>query len=226
MRHWISLVESAQSGAPTISFPFLLHVGSMDASHKRKDSHEGHGLSVSLHPRAWRRIARGWVSGDVWKLTKPNNQFLDYHKLSKKQRKAIVEWGMASGYIEPCATYRIAYFDGDLDEETYQEFDSREEAEAENEYLEGEITEHVDGFISTPKLAEYCNLSGHHYVNCLDFVALPWADEQGFDGVWWQDRYEPVNLSAPRGVIFPDRVHTFKAEPATDDDGKDDDEEW
>ena len=29
-------------------------------------------------------------------------------------------------------------------------------------------------------------------------------------GVWWSENYDPMNLSAPRGVILPDRLSYFK----------------
>ncbi len=40
----------------------------------------------------------------------------------------------------------------------------------------------------------------------LQSVLTVWAQEQGLDGVWWEDEYRPEVLSVPRGVIFPEKV--------------------
>ena len=40
----------------------------------------------------------------------------------------------------------------------------------------------------------------------MQAVATVWAQRAGLDGVWWEDTYAPERLSAPRGVIFPERV--------------------
>lgn len=216
------------SGAfPVGSFPFLLHVGSMDMSHKRVNSYEGAGLSFSFNPYAWQRIARGMVSGKIWKLTKPGNQFLDFHKLTKSQTKQIVAWGFEQGYIVPFTTYRVKYFDPDTERNTYTDFETREEAEEENEYLEGEVVESKDSFVSTAKLSRYCNFNNLTAINCTDYVAIAYAEfVLAIDGVWWNEVLDVVQLSAPRGVIFPARVASFKAELAGDDDVDDDEELW
>lgn len=209
MRHWINIVESAGS-FPVRSFPYLLHVGSLNPSEKRNDSHEGHGLSVSLHPDEWRQITGGYTNGDLHKLTKPSNQFLDYHKMTKKQKEVIKSWGFDNGYLEPVVTYRVTYFDDEMDEKVYTDFEDRESAEYENQEIGGTITEIKDGFKITPKLAQLCRLSGNHYINVLDFAVIAYTEQVlNLDGIWWNDRLDPQNYSAPRGVIFPNKVASF-----------------
>ena len=49
----------------------LYHVGTTDIKNKGKDSYEGKGLSVSICPTAWCKIAKIY-SSDVWEFKKPN----------------------------------------------------------------------------------------------------------------------------------------------------------
>jgi hypothetical protein len=69
----------------------LYHVGSLNVENKRDHSYEGAGLSVSTHPDAWRKIARGHVTGDTYQAVKPNNKFLNANRLSKNDKKEITD---------------------------------------------------------------------------------------------------------------------------------------
>jgi hypothetical protein len=188
------------------------------------DSHEGGGLSVSLHPQAWRSIARGWVGGELWAFTKPGNQFLDFHALTKATKTEIRRWGTQQGLIEPALTYRFYYFDDDLDEEVYQEFESRQEAEAEASEYDAPVKTINSGFVGTPALNARCKQSSSVLLNPWGFIAGLWAEDVlRVDGVWWEDRYSPQTLSAPRGMIFASRLTEWHAErtdqwPDEDDD--------
>jgi len=86
-------------GLPTTAFDAVFHVGTMDRVNKRAVNLEGNGLSVSLHPNVWRYMDRGWVNGDLWKLTRSGNVFLDIRAISDEQRSRIVDWGIAEGYV-------------------------------------------------------------------------------------------------------------------------------
>jgi hypothetical protein len=45
-----------------------------------------------------------------------------------------------------------------------------------------------------------------------DFALLAYAEDViGLDGLWWQDRYSPRRLSAPRGVIFSSRLSEWRS---------------
>jgi hypothetical protein len=213
-----------ESVAPKLlSFPILYHVGDMDPSGKRMDSHEGGGLSVSLHPRAWRQIARGWVGGDLWALTKPSNQFLDMHALTKSNKSEIRRWASEEGLIESALTYRFYYFDDEMDAEVYQEFDDKEEAEREAEVYDAPIKTINSGFIGTPTLNLRCKQSGSALLNPWGFIAGLWAEDVlQVDGVWWEDRLSPRSYSAPRGMIFASRLPEWRAERTLDWPDEDD----
>lgn len=224
MRRWISLVESA-SRAPTLTFPELYHVGSLNAEEKGNDSYEGAGLSVSVHPNAWRRIAR--IGGETWKVTKAGNQFLNYHETTPEQHAEMVKWAVKQGYAEPTTYWSVSYYDDEWDEERVFYCDSREEAEEEAEgYDTDQIEEHPNKLRGTEKLMQRCKVNKSHMQHPDHLIATVFADDVlGLDGVWWEDTFDPSRLSAPRGVIFPDKVASFhfeKAEQAFDASDEDD----
>src|SRR5271166_2856130 len=111
------------------SFKKLWHVGSMNPNDKRDDSYEGAGLSVSVNPEEWQEIAR--IGGDLWELTKAGNKFVNYHRLSKAQKQQIANWGVQNGYATPAELWRHSYYDDELEEWRYSDFDTKQKAEAE-----------------------------------------------------------------------------------------------
>lgn len=207
LRRLISIVENAQRGG-TISFPVLYHVGSMDSAKKGRGSYEGAGLSVSLHPATWCEIAP--LGERLFKLTKDNNQFLDYHDLGDEGYRTMVAWGIAHGYIEDSVVFRVPVYDSESDEWRYMTLLTREEAEYEKAEWDDDGNEprieEVHSQIGTAKLRDQCrqikiDLDPHQ------LLATIWADAAlGLDGVWFADNLDPLNLSAPRGVIFIDRL--------------------
>jgi 8-oxo-dGTP pyrophosphatase MutT (NUDIX family)/GNAT superfamily N-acetyltransferase len=200
------------------SFKKLWHVGDMNPKSKQPGSLEGSGLSVSVHPEDWMNIAE--IGGDTWELTKPSNRFLNFHRLSKPQRKQLAAWGIQNGYLTEVANaYRWVYWDSEAEEERYMEFPTQEEAEAEMEGMgEGGKVVPVKSiaYAGTDKLKQRTNNpSGDQTAVAFDLLVTVYAEEQlDCDGVWWEDTYDPANLSAPRGVIFPSKLKSWKARKA------------
>lgn len=209
----IKLSESVSTNWPTVSFEELYHVGTMDAADKRPGSLEGAGLSVSRHPFSWMEIARGQVNGEVWKLTKSGNQFLNFHKLNPEQRQVLTNWGIQHRFVQGGESFVLTYYDEDFEEDRKLEFDTQEEAAEEAVYLGADparIT-HVRGTLKpTPKLLSVTNKGTGDTLQLLSTIyveaMLP------FDGVWWADEFDPDRLSAPRGVIARNKVAEWKAE--------------
>jgi hypothetical protein len=206
-----------ETAAPlkTRTFRKLWHVGSMTATDKRADSYEGAGLSVSLHPNAWRRIARGFVGGDTYEMTKPGNVFLDAHKVGKRQEAQIRQWAIENGYAEAKAQYQVSWYDEEMDGRVAFVFDTREEAEAESdpEYNEDIIIKEIPtGMTGTQKLADRC-MQTRIDTSPLDLILTVYAEDvMGVDGVWFNDLHDPSRLSAPRGVIFQSKLASWTAE--------------
>jgi 8-oxo-dGTP pyrophosphatase MutT (NUDIX family)/GNAT superfamily N-acetyltransferase len=196
------------------SFKKLWHVGDMKAKSKGEGSLEGAGLSVSVHPEEWKGIAE--IGGPTWELTKAGNKFLNFHRLSKQQRKQITQWGVANGYVTEIAIgWRWVYFDSESDEERYLEFETEQEARDEMEGQgEGEVVPAKGSSMKgTDKLKQRTkNPRADDMVVAFDLLVTVYAEEElDCDGVWWEDTFDPASLSAPRGVIFPAKLSSWRA---------------
>lgn len=200
---------------PTVRFKRLWHVGTLDVTHKgcRGASHEGNGLSISQCPEDWTGIAH--LSGDTWEFRKPANRFMAFHKLTPRQRQALQDWGVATGYLELREQWKMSYYDSETEDTCFCYFDTEEEARAEipdwveeDEGAAPAITMHM---IACPTASMNQRL-GFDTATChaLDITATFFVeDETELDGVWWQDTYAPHNLSAPRGVIVKRALSTW-----------------
>ena len=209
----LTLSESAAPNWPTVHFEELYHVGSMNPAHKRTGSLEGAGLSVSRHPESWMQIARGDVNGEIWKLTKPNNTFLNFHALKPEQRQVLTSWGIQHRFVEGGETFLLPYYDEDFEEDREMEFDTHEDAVEEATYLglDPATIKHDKAVLKpTPKLLSVTNNGRGDALHLLSTIyveaMLP------FDGVWWADEFDPDRLSAPRGVICRGKVSEWTAE--------------
>lgn len=212
---------------PVIRIDRLLHVGEMDPALKRSDSYEGSGLSVSLHPSAWRMIARGCVSGPCWELRREGGLLLDARRIRGALAKEVLAWGVAAGHAVPKDLWRISWWDDEMESRMSMVFDDADEAR--EEARDRDIrTRRISGHVSTPALDAVCmqtRLSlGDRSV--IDLLLPLWARSQhGLDGVWWSDRLSPITLSAPRGVLAADVVSEWTAtrlDHDPDDDEYDD----
>lgn len=206
---------------PTRTFEVLYHVGSLDPADKGavSQSLEGDGLSVSLHPEEWARIAR---LGDspTWALTKPGNRLVDYWAISAEQRAAVMAWAEASGLAVAAKLWSLSYRYGEDDEPAVSLYESEAEARDEHGFLLEEDASSalscVDGWLATDALRARVRHSCSPGI-VEDFAVVAYAvDVAGADGVWWADRYDPAELSCPRGVLAPARLSSFRIELATE----------
>ena len=198
---------------PTIPLACVWHVGDLDRTKKRRGSYEGSGLSVSLHPSAWRMIGEGLVTGATWELRRIGGAFLDALELGEDSRSEFAEWGVASGYAEERPLWTWRYWDDDLDREVSQTFTSEEEARIESAEADEPVLERMIGHVSTPKLdAE--TMQDRETVgtrNVVDLLLPIYVERHtGLDGVWWSEELAPLTYSAPRGVIVRGRLPAWK----------------
>ena len=200
------------NGIPLRSFDVLFHVGTLQASHKQRDSLEGMGLSVSLHPNAWRKIARGRVSGDTWCFSKPNNKFVVANDLTENSRKEIEGWALGQGLVRREKIWRVEYFDDEIDDLIRQEFSWEDKAAALNEATLYEVALQTipNVVVATEELRKKTQHSAPPIL-VFDLVLPIYAEGFGFDGVWWDDILDVAAYSAPRGVIVPSRVSEWAA---------------
>jgi hypothetical protein len=205
-----SLVEAKTLSVkfPYISFKQLYHVGTFDSEHKKNNSLEGNGLSVTTVPDAWVKISP-LINGSCWELTKQNNKFLDAHKLNKNCKQTIIDWGVENNYIELSLTYRVSYYDDEIESEVYSDYTTREEAEAEvDDPNDIEIIK--NGILATKKLMRRTLSKCEPTIvfDCLIPVFV--EDVLKIDGVWWNDVLDIGAYSAPRGVISLSQLPTWK----------------
>lgn len=195
--------DIAMTGLPQRTFDVLWHVGSMNPADKRARSWEGQGLSVSEHPEEWTAIAR--LGGlPVWRLTRPDNRFLDYHTLTDEQWTEIAAWGIERGYVERLTVYRVPV-DGE-DGEGFFAFLSRDEADAEADGWDDRPVTEAGALVATATFPDPTVAAGT--IDPDQILTIAWLAETqpGFDGVWFDDLYAPDMLSCPRGVIHPHRL--------------------
>lgn len=214
---------------PTLLIPEVSHVGDLDPASKRKDSYEGRGLSVCLHPAAWRHISDGVVHGPTHSLTHPVGAFLDARSLKPAQRREVLAWAVARGLAEKAVLWTVSWTDEDEERRTMT-VETRAEALAEAAvYDEDDVTvRRRPGHVSTPALDALAMQTRKSLgdADVLDMVLPSWAWEtHGLSGVWWSDRHDPMGLSAPRGVIRPESVAEWTVSPGMDEDEDEDEQE-
>lgn len=204
----------------------LYHVGTMDIANKSQFSLEGNGLSVSICPKAWMKIAR-ISSSIIWSLYKKNMKMLDYYSLTENDFKIATNWGIEQGYLEECITYKSIKFDDEMDcelemihstfEDACEEACFEEEYTSYEEYLEFKEYEYsrvekITGYNPTKKLKIISmvnvDISNSEEINLLIFL----EKNTDLDGVYWDEELDEYKYSAPRGVIFNSKVNTFSKE--------------
>ena len=113
----------------------------------------------------------------------------------------------------------MEWFDDEMEETMSMLVASQEEANAELEELEeqgGALTVVDPCWVATAKLDEAMGRQPSKQpqgdAQVLQDVATVWAQEQGLDGVWWDDVLDVDRYSAPRGVVFQNVVPTLSFE--------------
>lgn len=214
---------------PVVRTERVLHIGTLQASLKGRhfgSSLEGHCLSVSHCPHAWRDIAR--LGGNtLWALENPRGVFLDAIRVARnaRLRRLIEAWGVLNGFSGPEIRWKVWSTDED-GEWRYilcgTEQDALWEAEdGENEQgpRGGPVVEAVQVLTGTHRLCQRVGLVRMDDLDAFDFLAMVWAEDTQplIDGIWWRERYAPESLSAPRGGIFPTRLAQWKPHHAAFD---------
>jgi len=207
--------NSTVNGFPSLNIAEVYHVGFMDPQHKRRGSLEGSGLSVSLHPEAWTKIAK--LGGrPTQALTNPKGTFLNYHALTDEQKKAILSWGEQNRYVSGATTYRVSWYDDEADGTVFSIMHDREKAEAEAEDMEDSVVKELPGsYVATPLMQQRVHGSADPSL-VLDLLSTIFVEDVlGWDGVWWKDTLDPASLSAPRGVIVPNAISRWQRSQST-----------
>ena len=184
----------------------VYHVGTLDPDHKGRQgrSFEGDGLSVSLHPQEWSRIAR--LGGPTWQLTRQGGAFLDYHRFVRRGRLPEVQrWAIRQGLLALRPRWKVEWYDSDEDGAVHSLYPTAASAARELRHLrEGDDTANcvrLEVAVATRTLNARLGFKVDDLL-ALEMATTCWVEAcTALDGVWWTDTLDPVALSAPRGVI-------------------------
>jgi hypothetical protein len=203
-------VSQEPSSFPLRRLDSVWHIGTLDPADLHSNyssSYEGHGLSVSLDPEEWERIAN--LGGrPCHELNKEGARFIDAHSLTTAQKNTVKEWGVTQKYVTPQNLWRLYYYDSEEEQDRWLVFDNEDAARNEASTMEEEKIKMVIGLKPTEKfIARTNNDPG---LECFDELLVLYADEKlpEIDGVWWEDDYG--DLSAPRGCILPSRLGVWQ----------------
>lgn len=175
----------------------VYHKGTLRPPRKKRLSYEGAGVSVSVDPHAWQQIAQ--LGGPVWRLRKPHPKFLLW---SRALDKRALTWAAKNGWLIEALRYQTSYYDEEIGDTVVSEYDSLNEAKEE---AEGNRVKTVHSYKLGPKGLSYWKrtFSSRPNNSIARGLVITWyAEALGYEGVWWEERFDPSRLSAPRGVIF------------------------
>lgn len=186
-------------------------------------SWEGIGLSITYDDAecvdAWGTIAK--LGEDVVRL---DHVLVDANFLvfSASVQAAALRWAKRKKLVTVANGWRLTWIDQEDGSERYTTFATRAEAEAE---ADDESYEDADSRIepTTRHLALPPLLNRlRDFFPRLDDASIErfglaeiealnmYAAEKGYDGVWYEDEFAPEALSAPRGVILPHSLPTWR----------------
>lgn len=207
----------------TLKIRMVSHVGEIDFTKKRLGSYEGSGLSVSNCPDAWKKINKGNTVGKTHYLFNENGLMLDYHRTVENPHffEKVKQWGLKHGYIEKTILYNIYMYD-DCDERICETYLSQEEAESCMVDYDIEETDYEidkDGYIGTEKLIKesFSNSKILTYPKQLLIAIYTEKELTHLDGIWWEDDLDIYGYSAPRGVIFNEKLKDWLIKDAIPD---------
>ena len=221
---------------PLIDLPTVVHIGTLveaDRGRQYPNSMEGSGLSVSLCPNAWAQIAH--LGGDPNELHCDGARFVDLHGIKKSTMADISAWAETAGLIESRTIFRGYFYDSEQERWSSSIFASRDKAEQEvlfdfnmdaGDSLEDIVLERrlprgvrslvvkeTAGMLTRQGL-DRTNGFGED-VDASDFAVAFFAEDvlasidPSIVGVWWRERLDVLDLSAPRGAIFSGAVGSF-----------------
>jgi hypothetical protein len=230
MEHLSMDTETATSGHPTrteapnathrdtICISPVYHVGDLDDERtKPYTSHEGRGVSISVHPAAWEQIIRadGTSTHETLKTYKLTNPEAEIYYIDPSEPLTVEhEWCIEHEFVKETSGFRVTYED-EVSGTAYMEFVAEETAQMEADARDGTVEETdvltlapagvkywLDAFRQTPEEADPVLIAG--------LTPVWYAKANGYDGVWWDEEYDPKNYSAPRGVIFQSELESWE----------------
>jgi hypothetical protein len=189
----------------TISFNSLYHIGTLKKENKSDTSLEGiNGISISSDSNIWGEINDIHANGDTFEFTKKDNIFVEAHSLSQKTKDLIMEWGVENGFLSSTTKYKYEYYDEDTELDSFFVFDTLDEALDDYNYDDLTIFKEYN---ATQKFKD---IVGENNAWNLELMLSVYANTTtNFDGVYWNDESNKSKYSAPRGIIFEDKISSW-----------------
>ena len=223
---------------PVILVAKLYHIGTLDKEKKGihyPNSLEANCLSVSNSPHAWQQIAK--LGGyPLHRLFKEKGIFLDANYIKKsKYMSHILDFGRKNRLIKQVKRYRAWEFDVEREEWIYSLFNTKEEAQLELGIVDltpqevrnldrpkgHQLIEYITVNIAAQKLQDLLGLQNMSD-DATDALIVAYGQfTTDIDGVYWDEIYDPDNLSAPRAGIFPNRLSQWSIAQTQFDDVED-----
>jgi hypothetical protein len=205
----------------------IFHWGSLDPKNvgENGSSHEGNCLSASLCPEAWLGIAK-LGNNPLHAMSSPCGIFVDLYALMERdefcsQRKAMLDDLLASGHIESGVGFKV-WGTNEEGEPRYATYSTRNEAEYEAEFGgdEDATIEEVLQLVGTQLLIDQLGITPQSALMCgEEYGLISWLRQRAIegaaiDGVFFNDDFDPLYLSAPIFAVFPERVPRWGFSPA------------
>jgi hypothetical protein len=216
-----SEITSLLTGLPEKKVGHLIHLGWLSGSKQVYPSQEGPLLSASLHPEAWRRIAR-LGGAPTWEVSHKKRKSLRLLPLPLQRKgarwKALEAWGVEQGLLR-IETWWWTPSSTDEDGETRFCWSKEPEKDLDPEATEPPVKRKVP--VASPTLSEFWHQRGRRPANQEPWHALGTLaaavleashrtltpdDPALYDGLYWDELLAPEILSAPRAGIIPHRA--------------------
>lgn len=207
---------------PVHSFDRVAHIGTWPnapaaRSPRSGASYEGIGLSVSQHPEAWEHIAKLGGFPTRWLVRRDGKpgQFVDGHVV----HAPALAWARSQGWIVDRPAWEVCWEDDELERQVcFQLLDyaealeeAAERAESEPRQISlplpaGKLLKRLNDFYGPQRDDQHPAFEGE--------LVNRWVATQHpeFDGVWWDNILDPVTLTAPAGLILPERLSAWRVQ--------------
>lgn len=207
------------STPPIHTFERVCHIGTWpDAPDPgRRPGHttswEGIGLSVSVHPDAWRAIVKlgGYPYRWLERIDGRPGRFVDAHAA----REPAHVWARKRGWLVGHPGWAVSWEDDEIEDTlTIELLDQAEAEEEAGDHAElraitvwtaaGELLRRLDAYYGRQTNDQHGALDGELLNR---WVVVHQSD---LDGIWWDNRLDEAALSAPGGLIVPERLGDWR----------------
>lgn len=182
------------------------HVGTLKKEDKRNDSYEGLGLSVSICPDAWRKIAK--LPGETFYCEK-TLPLLNFYGQEFEIKKECLDKKLL---VNECR-YKSFLTNEDGDE-CFMVHKTKDAALLEVDGDESLVKKFTTVVASEKLLKNLGKDFQYSDIHALQLASTVLVDKyKGFsnyyDGVYFDEKLDVHNYSAPRGVIAPSKIDNY-----------------